>query len=148
MKMQKSMNAFTLVELLVVVAIIGILATMMLPALAKARESARRASCKSNLHQMQLGMEMYSEANSELYPPDLPALQTFMGGATVLKVFCCPSSGATNAINYTQGTVKAWPLLASYPGDTVMIQEPDTFHKDEGHNCVTMGGSVMWVKKP
>ena len=147
MKMQKSLKAFTLVELLVVVAIIGILATMMLPALAKARESARRASCKSNLHQMQLGMEMYSEANSELYPPSLDELQKFMGGTAVLKVFYCPSSGVTNIINYQQGNIK-WPVPASSPGDTVMITEPDTFHKDEGHNCVTMGGSVTWVKKP
>ena len=146
MKMQKNLKAFTLVELLVVVAIIGILATMMLPALAKARESARRAACKSNLHQLQLGMEMYAEANSERYPDSLATLQTFMGGASVLKVFYCTSAGATNAINYVVGPT-AWPLSPSLPGDTISITEPDTFHKD-GRNAVSLGGSVTWVKKP
>ncbi len=62
-------RGFTLIELLVVIAIIGILAAMVFPVFARARESARKAVCLSNVKNIALAVQMYLADNNDTLPP-------------------------------------------------------------------------------
>ncbi len=85
---RSGLRSFTLIELLVVIAIIGILAGMLLPAIAAARERARRAKCGNNLSQIGKAMKMYSMDFMETFPQALCMLSNYAGN---VKLYICPS---------------------------------------------------------
>lgn len=68
-QLSRQASAFTLIELLVVIAIIAILAAMLLPSLARAKESGKRISCLNTLRQLSLASQMYVNDNQDYYPP-------------------------------------------------------------------------------
>ena len=90
-----------MIELLVVIAIIAILASMLLPALGKAKESSKKAKCLNNLHQMGLAMVMYADDNEGFiprgnYPLWWQVLTPTLGGQTgkdygKVQIYTCPS---------------------------------------------------------
>src|SRR5262249_49805965 len=94
--------AFTLLELLAVIALFGLLAALLFPALGRAKESGRAAACLSNLHQIGVAFQLYVQDNknplpymrdksltttNELPSPDM-VLSNYVGNLQVLK---CPS---------------------------------------------------------
>ncbi|RJP19185.1 MAG: type II secretion system protein [Candidatus Abyssobacteria bacterium SURF_5] len=97
--MSTQRRGFTLVELLVVIAIIGILAAFLLPALARAREAARRTSCVNNLKQLGMIFNLYASEHRSSYPPIENISERFMFDADALYpeylsdalIAACPS---------------------------------------------------------
>ena len=148
--------AFTLVELLVVLAIIAILAALLLPVLGRAKEEARATVCLGNLHQIGLALQIYVQENNNKMPvmydattnANVPVTNTInrvllaqLGNTNVLR---CPSdfeqdfetTGSSYSWNFLLNAEDADHLVVLTlhfdPQEVPVVFDKDQFHKARG----------------
>jgi len=140
---RKRKTGFTLIELLVVIAIIGILASLILPVLGRARESARRTQCASNVRQFLTAMYMYSDSpsNGGTMPTDGVDIDSGSGLTSLgmlyrqyvsdPRIYGCPSDP-------TKPSPKALQEIIGWPTDgskgKAMTKTQTSYMYDPGHS--------------
>jgi prepilin-type N-terminal cleavage/methylation domain-containing protein/prepilin-type processing-associated H-X9-DG protein len=138
-------RGFTLIELLVVIAIIAILAAILFPVFARARESARRTGCLSNMKQVTTGIMMYSQDYDETMPyqqdgdicdygksPHAVWINSTMPYVKNKQVYYCPSADkwppmptdVSDSVYWYNGHASAKPIAAvPLPSESILFVE-------------------------
>jgi prepilin-type N-terminal cleavage/methylation domain-containing protein/prepilin-type processing-associated H-X9-DG protein len=145
---------FTLIELLIVITILAILACLLFPVFSRARESARRASCQSNLRQIALGLQQYTQDYDERFPVNPSDMD---GWAIVIansvkndQIFQCPSELKGPDDGFTDYWLNAAMVgrneaSVQYASSTILNGDGDA---DAVNYVFTYAGSPLTVAAP
>lgn len=102
----KNKKGFTLIELMIVIAIIAILAAILVPNFLKARAQGQLAACESNIKNLATALEMYATDNTGTYPTELVTLTSSNAGGGYMKTIpVCPSYRDASSYGYTMATM-------------------------------------------
>lgn len=133
-------SAFTLIELLIVIAIIGILAGFLAPGAMKMREKARRSKCANNLKQIYYAINNYRDDHNEQYPASLDEL--YDRYLDDLQVFKCPSSANPVPASASGGDYEYHAGLSPASRSTEALVEDKPGSHPDGVNVLRVGGQV------
>ena len=154
-------RGFTFIEVITVLSIIAVLASILFPAFAQARESARKHTCQSNLQQIATALHLYAQDNSGRFPRRNNDFAPLLPYTKSRWVFSCPSDSLPYEYYYPQPTrpgekpkPRSKDVESSYVylggltdddrKDTIIAGESMVFHGD-GANVLCIGGRVKSV---
>ncbi|MBM3882812.1 MAG: type II secretion system protein [Verrucomicrobia bacterium] len=123
---------FTLVELLVVIAMVGVLASLLLPALSAAKGRAHATRCLSNLKQFAVALQLYGQDHEDRLPPNADGREEALGGKWVEGWLGLPGPDCTNTLYlersllapYLGGEVGVWRCPAARPVTVGTVTQP------------------------
>ncbi|MBM3474562.1 MAG: DUF1559 domain-containing protein [Armatimonadetes bacterium] len=160
----RTSRGFTLIEVMTVFSIIAILAAILFPVFARAREKARQARCLNNLQQIGLALSMYARDHAGHFPPKSDDLTPVLGRYLPMEeVLHCPSAGPwernarTDQGDVGEESIDTVPAYDYYyragfcdddDPNTLLVCDTNLRRHNGGPNALMADGHAKWFKDP